>query len=471
MWTRSIGTGVLIAVLVLGALAVGPMTGTSAYFQRTQITGPHGLCTWSCIPWVQTTQADFQSDIGVNVSTSVLAGSVILGNQTIPFGSQTITFPSVYGMSGNGGTAFSMYNISNSTWVSLPVTPATVNSGGSLAYGRDGNIYATRGGGNNAFWRYNISTGSWTAMTNVPVNVFAGGSLAYGGDGSIYLLTGTTTFYRYDISSNAWTGRADVPLDVKTGGSLVWTENGNLSSIIANGGLDFYQYNISLNTWTQRADTPGNVNAGGAAAFTRNGNISAFLAGGTTTFWRYNISQNTWTTGLPATPASVNAGGALVYTDNGNLLAFRGGSTNAFWQYNLSSQTWTVLSNVPAAVGAGGSLAYVPRNVSVPLYTSVYVPYGNITSVVNNTGISGTTWYSLVWSNSTTTGVNITFRVRASDTSFLPNAASPSWVVAGWPSPVTTGLPTGRYFQWQANLTTTDLNKTPRLDDVSLCYA
>ena len=55
MWKRRIGIGVVIAALVLGALIVGPMAGTLAYFYNTQVTGNHTLSTWQCILWLQTT--------------------------------------------------------------------------------------------------------------------------------------------------------------------------------------------------------------------------------------------------------------------------------------------------------------------------------------------------------------------------------------------------------------------------------
>jgi hypothetical protein len=82
MWTRSIGTGVLIAALFLGALAVGTMTGTSAYFQRTQITGPHLVSTWHSYLWCQTTQSDFNAGNLTNVSTLLSPGNVTLANVT-----------------------------------------------------------------------------------------------------------------------------------------------------------------------------------------------------------------------------------------------------------------------------------------------------------------------------------------------------------------------------------------------------
>jgi len=66
--------------------------------------------------------------------------------------------------------------------------------------------------------------------------------------------------------------------------------------------------------------------------------------------------------------------------------------------------------------------------------------------------------------------VDITFEVRASDTPFLKDDATPSWTPAGGTSPVTSGLPSGQYMQWRTTLTTSDLAETPVLHEVTVEY-
>jgi len=66
--------------------------------------------------------------------------------------------------------------------------------------------------------------------------------------------------------------------------------------------------------------------------------------------------------------------------------------------------------------------------------------------------------------------VDITFEVRASDTPFLKDDATPSWTPAGGTSPVTSGLPSGQYMQWRATLTTSDPAETPVLHEVTVEY-
>jgi len=89
---------------------------------------------------------------------------------------------------------------------------------------------------------------------------------------------------------------------------------------------------------------------------------------------------------------------------------------------------------------------------------------GTIASQVLNTGVTGARWDALFWDETLESGTNITFEVRASNTSFAKDAATPSW------TPVTSGLPSGRYKQWRATLTTSDISKTPTLHEVRVYY-
>ena len=55
--------------------------------------------------------------------------------------------------------------------------------------------------------------------------------------------------------------------------------------------------------------------------------------------------------------------------------------------------------------------------------------------------------------------------VSTSDTESLKDDTALSWYSVGGISPVTSGLPTGRYMQWQSILITSDLSKTPILEE------
>ena len=65
---------------------------------------------------------------------------------------------------------------------------------------------------------------------------------------------------------------------------------------------------------------------------------------------------------------------------------------------------------------------------------------------------------------------DITFEVRASDTAFRKDDATPSWTAVGGTSPVLAGLPSGRYMQWRATLTSSDFQKAPTLFEVTIAY-
>jgi hypothetical protein len=100
----------------------------------------------------------------------------------------------------------------------------------------------------------------------------------------------------------------------------------------------------------------------------------------------------------------------------------------------------------------------------------MYVSSGTIASQVLDTGVSGARWNALFWDKTLQTSTNMTLEVRASDTIFLKDAATPSWTSVGITSPVISGLPAGRYKQWRAALTTSDTSKTPTLHEVRVYY-
>ena len=292
--------------------------------------------------------------------------------------------------------------------------PGTVSKGGALVFGGNDSIYALRGGSNLDFWRYNLTANSWTPMCNAPANVEDGGALTYDGNDHIYAVGGKSlNFWRYDISSDIW---------------------------------------VSLNV------TPVAVDKGGALAYVNN--YVYVLSGNSQNFWRYNISSNMWDT-MAALPQNAKEGSGLTYDGGNYLYAIVGANGQFFYRYNISANSWSQLASTPAVPKWGSSLAYV----------EIYKSNGTIASQVLDTGSSGMEWSSLEWNETLEPGTNITFEVRASDTSFAREASSLPWVSVGGTSPVNSGLPSGRYMQWRATLTTTELSKTPVLHDVSVYYS
>lgn len=96
---------------------------------------------------------------------------------------------------------------------------------------------------------------------------------------------------------------------------------------------------------------------------------------------------------------------------------------------------------------------------------------GTIASQVYNTGQEDASWNQLSWNETLDNNTDITFEVRASDTEFTKDADTPSWTDLGTAnSPISSGLPSGRYQQWRAALTTSDTSNTPTLHDVTITY-
>jgi hypothetical protein len=452
-------TTVGIIVLTLVVISLSTFGTTHAHFTSRQVTGPHLISTWQSYFWTQTSQADFEMGVPVNVNTSASSGSVTLDNQT--------TTPSIFATTGSSRN-FLQYFVSNNTWVTRAITPANVGAGGGARYIGQGNISAIRGGNTNAFWIYNISSNSWSVKASTVSNVNTGGTLSdYIGSGNIATLrgAGTTAFWIYNISSNSWSVKANAPGNVGAGGALVYIGSGNIATLRGAGTTAFWIYNISSNSWSVKANAPGNVGAGGAMAYDNRNYIYAFNGTNTRNFLRYNISGNSWSA-LANIPTTVGAGGSLA-SDNGNYIyAFNGTTTPYFWRYDISNNNWSdaAVANPPSNVGAGGSLTYVAG-------FSEYISLGTLASPVFDTGHAAAQWDSLSWDSTLVAGTNITLEVRASNTLFSKTDALPAWQQSGWPSPVNSGLPSGRYLQWRTTLSTSDISRTPILNEVRVWYS
>jgi hypothetical protein len=101
---------------------------------------------------------------------------------------------------------------------------------------------------------------------------------------------------------------------------------------------------------------------------------------------------------------------------------------------------------------------------------SMYIVSNTIASQVLDAGIATARWDALFWDEMLQSNTNITFEVRADDTLFVKDDVIPSWTSVGGTSPVTSGLPPGRYKQWRATLTTSDTSKTPTLYEVRVYH-
>jgi hypothetical protein len=404
---------IVIISLSLMVISLSTFGTTHAHFTSRQVTGPHLISTWQSYFWIQTSQADYQMGILENVDIISSPGNVKLVMRNIS--------PTMYATFGSGSTTFQQYNVSNNTWNSLANTPGSISNGGAVVKDNSSYVYVLRGGNQRNLYRYSMPFNNWSSMTATPAAINSGGALVYTGGNYLYALRG-------------------------------------------GGTTNFYRYSIPFNNWSSMAATPAAINSGGALVYTGGSYLYALRGGGTTNFYRYSIPFNNWSS-MAATPGPVNAGGALV-SDNGNNIYAFNGSSQKFWLYNISANSWndTLVSDPPGLVGWGGSLSYSPGS-------SGYLSIGKLSSAVYDTGNAGTRWDSLSWDTALVAGTIITFEVRASNTLFTKTDTLPAWQQSGWPSPVNSGLPSGRYLQWRATLSTSDTYRTPILNEVRVWYS
>ena len=263
-------------------------------------------------------------------------------------------------------------------------------------------------------------------------------------------------------------------------------ENGSTASSMANVGdavwsARIYYHQSGTNAW------------GGIGVHIGNGNIGRIVVirdGG----W-YRANEPDWSGG---SGWQANADIHFPLGTKGRIeLVTNGTNLDAYWNNppGYSPEKVTVFTGFTIPAGTGKLDVHVERpivgntrwidadDIIVRKYanpeptTSVgaeeavnYVSSGTITSQVLDTGVDGVTWYRLSWVETLESGTDITFEVRASDTAFLKGDAAPSWTSVGGTSPVTSGLPLGRYMQWRATLTTSNPAETPTLHEVTVEY-
>ncbi|NLE95790.1 MAG: PQQ-like beta-propeller repeat protein [Dehalococcoidia bacterium] len=371
-----------------------------------------------------------------------------------------------------GSTVFWRYNrTTDYLWAPMAPAPEVVSEGAALAY--TGNyIYALRGGGSTDFWRYSISGNSWSAMASTPDGVGYGGALAWTGGDSIYALRGggTTGFWRYSISANSWELMPSTPLAVSYGGSLAYKNTSNTIYAVRGGNTNgFFGYDLATGTWSTLANVTGAVGYGGAMVNVPGNFVYVMRGNATAGFYRFNWRSGKWQN-RTSTPSPVGTGsvggGALAYAGNGIIDALRGTGTTDVWRYTTAIDSWGVtLDTVPAITGLGAKMVG---------YVRAYVTVGTLESQVFDSGAPNTQWDLLEWDETLASDTDITFEVRASNTLFLVGDLALPWISVGGSSGVQLGnlVPplTGRYVQWRATLTTSNILVTPELKEVRLYY-
>ena len=153
-----------------------------------------------------------------------------------------------------------------------------------------------------------------------------------------------------------------------------------------------------------------------------------------------------------------------------NSLDIETASANSFQGWSASLWTQTSQADFEGGVLIQVDTTSSPNDVMLDTETSEYYTSGTLASQVLDTGASSATWNMLFWDETLMSNTDITFEARASDTPFNAGDATPSWNSAGDTSPIMSGLPSGRYKQWRATLTTSDTANTSTLHEVRLYY-
>jgi hypothetical protein len=185
-------------------------------------------------------------------------------------------------------------------------------------------------------------------------------------------------------------------------------------------------------------------------------------------------SGNSWTMMAKSEAVSVNGTNTLAISMpvlTGWQLGIYSGSGKL--NYNGTSGTLSGRADNSGDFDPGITQADFSQSTGQLALTAVLRYYNNsggLASQVLDTHVSGAKWSALAWDKTLQSGTSITLMARASDISFAKDAAFPSWVSIGGTTPVTSGLPSGRYKQWLATLTTTDTARTPVLHEVRLYY-
>ncbi len=426
------------------------------------------LTVITSMPWVQTSQGDFEAGVVTAVNTSGSPGDVTLGTTNIVTGIGSVTH--TYSAGTYGAVAFDdnyvyvgddaegphILNKSDFSFVRTlgSFSPACMTSDGTY-------VYLSAHTDNN-FKKIRISDGA--VQWNIPcANWQQYNWLDRDDSNNIYVPFYGNSQYR----------------KVSSGGSTLWT------------------YTASASTRAMAASSDGNY---------------VYGCGNDNTLRRLNPS-----TGTNMYSASVGGYGQLSVIDSGPYegYVFCGLWSPGYWRlYSPTlSLEWSYTSSYPRAVYANENFLLGGDDSSLKLfslsgtlidqiscasihdmrvdlddaavYTSPqssglhqrisltvdteYISPGTIASQVFDAGRSGAIWDELSWTESIPSGTDITFEVRSSDSPFAAGAGTPSWTSVGGTSPVTTGLPAGQYKQWRATLTSSGTN-TPTLNDVTVMY-
>jgi hypothetical protein len=485
-----------IAFLALLGQNVGAALGS---LNDSETATGNTFTAWTSSQWTQTTQGDFNAGVLNNVDTAASPGDVKL---TLSAGGGTATnSPSTstggwtnptnayadgtnYASAISTGTPSATYgnygfNLTGKTITQVRVRYDAWSAGASITpeyeYYDTGDDDA-----NSAYQQYKLcqtfSRSTGFTISKVTLLLYRLGSPGTV-TASIYATTGSPAYPTGSALISGTTNGNTLP----TGSPYEWREIVLVSS-----------YALSANTTYAIVVTSAGGNGSNAVCWRYDGSSPTYNNG----MYGRSTSAGVWSTGsMDNTKDDMfrEYGLGTEYNDQirvdvswdaGTSWSTKQATTltsseTTYWYDVTSATTWDAtklnVTNFKVSVDAYTQgtaeevrLDWLPVEVT---YTGGgYASPGTIGSQVFNTGITGAKWDALLWDKTLPASTGITFEVRASTTSFLPDDITISWTSVGGTSPVLSGLPSGRYMQWRATLTTSNTANTPTLSEVRIYY-
>jgi hypothetical protein len=372
---------------------------------------------------------------------------------------------------------------------------------------------------NNETWVYDLSDNTWEQKTpsgdSIPKLRWHCMSSIYGTD-KVLIFGGKddTSTYRsetwiYDLSDNSWTNK--VPAfspDTRTGPQISHIFGDDKAVLFGgyNGSAyatDTWIYDLSDNNWTKKtygnAPTPRN----GHAMVTFDGTDQILLYGGYNSagsfkdIWLYDLSNNSWTLKLSTASNTARIGHAMATLKGIDKIMIFGGSYGATYSdmttiYDLSENMLfnTNPSNRPDGrtshrittfFGTNKTLFFSGNRDTIFdlndtwIYSTKFYDKGTYTAF-RNTGVNSTL-KTISWASTLATGTNISFQFRTADTvqglsteTFVGPDGTDSTYYSTSGQGIWSGHGTDMWVELKAYLSTTDLNETPKLNQIYLEY-
>jgi len=514
------GITVLIAFVALTCIAFSVGTTESNFFNQEQnMNNSYGA--WTSILWIQTTQSDFDAGSLTNVSTTSNPGNVTLAGWYSPWNfrkkisidhtkvaaTQT-NFPVLISLTTDADLASSAlangndilftsadgitkldheienFTVGNGKLIAWVRAPSLSSSADTVLYLYFNNSAASSQQNVAGVWDSNFK-GVWHLKENASgvageyKDSTSNANNGQGGSGAVPTQTGSGRIgYAQDYNGTPY-------ISVPNAASLQPTSAISLSGwiylrtfgsgvdidpIIRKGDSNPNNYQLAVDSG---AGVPQihmmldeNDNAGLAGTTTILPNTWYYIAGtwdGTTrqVYLNGNQDNNGSRTGTIGTDTrALYLGGRIGLTDSINGILDEVRISNIRRSASWITTEYNNQNSPSTFYGVG----------VIESPNGAYVPLGTLASQVNDTGETGARWDALEWDRSLVGGTSITFEVRASGTSFLKDNTTLSWTSVGGTSPVYSGLPPGRYFQWRATLATPDISQTPVLSEVRAYY-